>query len=541
MEQISSAAPEAGQPVARRDVLFTVLALAVLFLTIVPVGTAVLWLGFVRGDSPCVMCWEQRIGMILISLVGLFVLRFGPKPKYIGMGVLIAGWGIFMGMRHVGMHAARDVGQGFSVEFLGAHTYTWSLFIYWVCALVMGALLLMVRGEQFAAGVRPLRGIERLAGGAFVFIVGANIVQAFASTGPPPFVGQGDPLRFSFNPRYWHWSLEEWAPARISLRGRWAVEKPDLTTVVGNPANGPLAGLPVLAVRERKPLTLALDGSPTDLAYDAATDQFLLTTARGVYLTDGSLTRVTRHTIIDAGYSVDLGRLAGAAFLDDSALIVVGENKSHVVLRPNDRASADSNYRYFLESRDQFDELTRSRFGTVRARLLYIMSAAYDPASNSVYTITVPNNRVKRLVISRFDRRDLTLSEEYSPALAAAAGLTLRPDRSLDELIVTGSAVADGQLFALSAAYGTLLTIDLATREVVAAHAIPGLARPTGLAIKGDALYIVDDAGTLTIVSRPPRWGGPSGPSGPSGPGGPSGSSGPSAQGGRGGQGASRR
>ena len=504
MDQTSSAVPGAHQPLVRHDILFTVLALAILFLTIVPVGMAVFWLGFARGDSPCVMCWEQRTGMILISLVGLFVLRFGPKPKYIGMAVLIAAWGIFMGMRHTGMHAARDVGQGFSTEILGAHTYSWALFIYWVCVVVMGALLLMVRGEHLQTDPRTLRGIERLAGGAFLVVVGANIVQAFASTGPPPFMGQSDPVRFSFSPRHWTWSLEEWNPVRISLRGRWAVHKPDLVTVVSDPAVGPLVNLPPLTVKERKPLKLTLDGSPTDLAYDLATDQFLLTTAKGVYLTDGTLARVNRYTIIDPGFSVDVGRIAGTAFLDAGAVIAVGENKSYVILRPNDQASADSNFRFFLESRDRFDEISRSRFATVRARLLYIMSAAYDPASNAVYTVTVPNNRVKRLIVSRFDRRDLTLSEEYSPPLSPESGLTLGPNRALDELTVTGAAVADGQLFTLSAAYGTLLTIDLGLRQVVAAHAIPGLTRPTGIAIKGGELYIVDAAGMLTVVARPP-------------------------------------
>ena len=504
MDQTSSVVPGVDQPSLRQDALFTVLTLAILFLIVVPVGAAVFWLGFGRGDSPCVMCWEQRMGMILISLTGLCVLRFGPRPKYIGMAVLIAGWGIFMGMRHVGMHAARDIGQGFSLEVFGAHTYTWAVITYWACVMVMGALLLLVRPEQLQAGPRTLRGLERLAGGAFVVVVGANIVQAFASTGPPPFLGQSDPIRFSFNPRHWHWSLEEWQPARLGLRGRWAVDKPDLAAVVSDTEGGPLVDLPVLAVKAHKPLGLVLDGPPTDIAYDPATDQFLLTTARGVYLTDGTLTRVERHAIIDAGFSVDLGRLAGGAFLDSGAVIAVGENKSYVVLRPNDRANADSNFRYFLESRDRFDEVTRSRFGTVRGRLFYTMSAAYDPASNSVYTVTFPNNLVQRLIVSRFDRRDLTLSEEYAPALSPASGLVLGPKRTLGELAITGATTADGQLLLLSAAYGTLLTIDLGTREVVAAHAIPGLVRPTGLAIKGGDLYIVDDAGGLTIVARPP-------------------------------------
>lgn len=494
----------APQPAAKGDMVFTLTALAVLFLTVVPVGTAVFYLGFVRGDSPCVMCWEQRIGMILISLVGLFVLRYGPRPKYVGMAVLIAGYGMLMSLRHVGMHGARDVGQGFSMEIMGAHTYTWALFTYWVCVLAMGALLLLVRPTHLASDVRALNGLERITGWAFVVVVAGNIVQAFASTGPPPFMGQSDPIRFTFNPRYWHWSLEEWRPPiKVALRGRWAIQKPDVTTAVADPAIGPLGTLPVLAVRERRLLGLTLDGAPTDVAYDAATDRFLITTGAGIYLADAALAQVKSHTIIDIGFSVDLGRFAGAAFLDTGELLAVGENKSYVVLKPNERADADSNFRYFLESRDKFDEVARSRFGTVRARMLYIMSAAYDAASNSIYTITVPSNLVKRMVVSRFDRRDMMLSEEFVPTLAKGVGLTLGEDRSLGEYMITGAAVADGQFFAISAAHSTLLTLDLATHRIMAAHVVPDLKHPIGLAVRGSDLYILGSDLTVTVVPRP--------------------------------------
>jgi disulfide bond formation protein DsbB len=497
---VAGAPPSAG----KSETVFTITALAVLFLTVVPVGTAVFYLGFVRGDSPCVMCWEQRIGMMLISLVGLFVLRFGPRPKYVGMAVLIAAWGLFMGMRHTGMHGARDIGQGFSLEIMGAHTYTWALFTYWICVLAMGALLLLVRPAHLAIEVRTLTTLERITGWAFVAVVGGNIVQAFASTGPPPFMGQSDPIRFSFNPRHWHWSTEEWKPPlKYAFRGRWAVKKPDVATFDADPAKGPIAGLPQLTVKSRKPLTLALNGTPTDLAYDAVSNRFLVTTDAGIYLADGALAKIERYTVIDIGYSVDLGRFAGGAFLDKGELIAVGENKSFVVLKPNDKANADSNFRYFLESRDKFDEVNRSRFGTVRARMLYIMSAAYDPASNSVYTITVPTERVKRMVVSRFDRKDFTLSEEFVPTLAKDAGVALAKDRSLGEYAITGLTVVGGQLYAVSAAYSALLTLDLATHRVLAVHSIPGLVRPVGMAAKGDDLYILGDDRTVSIIGRP--------------------------------------
>ena len=488
----------------KRDLLYAILALAVLALAIVPVGSAVFLLGFVYGDSPCVMCWEQRSGMALIALIGLFILRYGPRPRYIGLSVAVAAWGLFMGMRHVGMHAARDIGQGFSAEILGAHTYTWALFIFWVSVALMGLLLLAMKEDDAADRPAAIRPLGRLALIAYLVVIAGNIVQAFASTGPPPFMGQGDPVRFSFNPSHWVWSLDEWSPASGSLRGRWAAEKPGFAGLVADPAAGPLTNLASLAVKERKGLAFPLRGTVTDLAYDAATDRFLVTTQSGVYITDGALAQIVRYTVVDPGYSVDFGSFAGAAFLDSKTVMAVGENKSFVVLRENDQADAGKNFRFFLESFDKFDELRRSRFGTVRARMMYTMSLAYDPAGKSLYTITVPNAMSRQLVVSRFDQGDRTLSEEFTPTIAAGPDLMFADEnRSLNELYVTGATVADGRLYAISAAYSTLVAIDLASRTVVAAYAIPGLEHPTGLAVKGGDFYIAAENGTVAIVGRP--------------------------------------
>jgi len=485
----------------KRETLYSIVALAVLGLS-VPVGVAVFVLGFVYGDSPCVMCWEQRVGMALVALTGLFVLRFGARPKYVGLSILIGAYGMFMGLRHTAMHAARDVGQGFSLEVLGAHTYTWALFIFWVTVVTMGALLMAVKDRDVAPQVRTLGPLENTAAIVFLVVIAGNIAQAFASTGPPPYMGQGDPVRFSFNPKHWVWSLEEYSPAPVALRGRWNIEKPAVAGLPADPAAGPFGALPALTVGSQKPLGASLAGSPTDLAYDSATDRFLVTTARGLYITDATLDRVLRYTIVDPGFSVDLGRFAGAAFLGGGAVMAVGENKSYVVLRENDQADPDANFKYFLESFDRFDEVSRSRFGTVRARMMYTMSAAFDPAGKSVYTITVPNAKVKRLVVSRFDQGDMTLSEEFVPKLSAGAGLALQGKRSLDEFYVTGACVAGGRLYALSAAYSTLLVIDLASHEVVEARAIPGLQRPIGMAVKGDEIYVLSEDGVVTVAKR---------------------------------------
>jgi disulfide bond formation protein DsbB len=489
---------------ATRNALYTPLTLAVLALVVGPIGIAVFVLGFGLGDSPCVLCWAQRTGMVLIALTGLFVVRFGPRPRYIGLAVLLSSFGLYMGLRHSSLHLWRDVGQGFSAEILGAHTYTWSMFIYWASVVMMGVLLLTLRDGEAAREVRRLRPLERATLWLFLIAAAGNAAQAFASTGPPPYMGQGDPIRFSFNPRNWVWSTEEWSPSPVSLRGRWAIEKPAVTLATIDPAASPLANVPVLPVSRRANLSLPLDGPITDLDYDAATDRFLVTTEKGVYITDGEFSRVLRHTVVDTGFSVDLARFAAAAFLEPGTLMAVSDNKSYVVLKESDKADAAKNYRYFLASFDAFEELSRSRFTTVRAKMMYVMAAAFDPDTASIFTITVPNTKVKRLVVSRFDRRDMTLSEEFAPVVAPESGLVFKSDKgSLDSFYVTGAAFAGGTLYCISAAFGTLLAIDPGSRTVVSAHAIPGLERPVGLAIKGAEALVVNADGGLTVVPLP--------------------------------------
>ena len=123
-----------------------------------------------------------------------------------------------------------------------------------------------------------------------------------------------------------------------------------------SPAESPLANVPVLPALRRATIALPLDGPITDLAYNEATDRFLVTTEKGIYITDGAFSRVLRHTVVDTMFSVDLARLAAGTFLAPDTVLAVSENKSYVVLRESDRADAAANYRYFLASFDKFDE-----------------------------------------------------------------------------------------------------------------------------------------------------------------------------------------
>ena len=483
--------------------LRTALAWIVVVLTAGPVGGAI-WLGVAHGESPCILCWAQRTTMVLIALTGLFVLRYGPRPRYLGVVVLLGAGGLFMALRHSALHLARDVGQGFAAMFFGAHTYIWSWFIHWVVLLVLGVLLLLLREDTVERGAREPGRVGRFAMVLFLVVVAGNALQAFITTGPPPFMGQSDPVRFSWNPSHWVWMRPARILGPVSLRGAWDIPRPDPAAVDAerDPARGPLGDLPPLAVQAWEQVGPSLDGRLTDLARDPASGRFLAVTDRhGIYLLDASLSSIEHSVVLDPYFAVNLSPLVGAAFLGDT-LAVGTLNKSYVLLRLDPAADEDREWRHFLETSGGVTELRRSRFATVRARQMYVLSLAYDEAADELVTVSVPSPRHRRLVVSRFDRRDLTLSSEFLPRLGPGLDMA-SPERSLAEYVVTGTVVVDRTLYAISAAYSTLLLIDLDSRTVIGAFAVPDLVEPVGLAAREGDLMLAQADGRIAVVVRP--------------------------------------
>jgi hypothetical protein len=198
---------------------------------------------------------------------------------------------------------------------------------------------------------------------------------------------------------------------------------------------------------------------------------------------------------------VDIADLAGGAFLGDT-LAVGTINKSYLLLRPDPATDEDHEWRNFLETSGGVTELRRSRLATVRAKQMYVSSLAYDAHADELLTVTVPSPRHRRMVVSRFDRRDFMLSSEFVVRLGPEMALS-SSDRSMADYVVTGAVVVDRTLYAISAAYSTLLVIDLDSRTVVAAHGVPGLEQPVGLAVRGDELLIAQADGRIASVLRP--------------------------------------
>ena len=215
-----------SQPVNEGDIkkaktFYDIICWGGLLIVLLPVGIANLILGYLLGDSPCTLCWGQRQQMAYIGVVALFMVRYGFKPKYLATMLVMAAVGLYSSFRHLGNHAARDVGQGFGLDIFGIHTQMWAEIVFWCVVMLFGlatflaprfdALIAEMRGRPW----RPLTTFYKIAFGIVAFIIASNSFQAAWSTGLPPNWGQGDPWRFSWDRKYITYSADSW-------EGMWA-------------------------------------------------------------------------------------------------------------------------------------------------------------------------------------------------------------------------------------------------------------------------------------------------------------------------------
>ena len=81
--------------------------------------------------------------------------------------------------------------------------------------------------------------------------------------------------------------------------------------------------------------------------------------------------------------------------------------------------------------------------------------------------------------------------------------MRLRPGRSVDELYVTAATFDGGRLWAVSAAYSTLLSIDIQARTIVKAYTLPNLHRPVGMAVRAGRFVVAEEDGSILVVPVP--------------------------------------
>ena len=178
--------------------------------------------------------------MIAISLIALFILRYGLRPGYVAALLLMACWGMFNGFIHYSLDGTfggyLDIKQGFGLEILGAHTQLWVivvdfcviafLAVIFLCSKNLGEIMKKSASGEYGEFLRYLP-LGKIANLIFIVTIAANCAQAFIVSGPPPYLGSSTPARLSLDPAKWFWEKDHWQSA-LDFRFDWNPELPDL-------------------------------------------------------------------------------------------------------------------------------------------------------------------------------------------------------------------------------------------------------------------------------------------------------------------------
>ncbi len=463
---------------------YTLMCLAGFLIILLPVGIANFVFGYMLGDSPCTLCWGQREAMIFIGVIALFIVRYGMKGKYLAALLIMTAVGLYQSFAHYGNHAHRDLDQGFGLAVFGIHTYFWAEVVFWAVVLLLGVMFAFA--PKFGSFDKELNGEKFRKFTKFSFaavlistlIVASNVFQAFVSTGIPPYVGQGDPVRFSLNPKYIIWSTGGWNGLwqNISFLGKRDVKAPDYAFAPASEKlgikfdndtnNSPFAEIDdELKIIDEQ--TINFDKAINTLDY--INDEFVASSKWDVAFLDNNFSTKEGFEL-DPYFSATIDPIIGIIPYKENKFLLMGSNKSFLRFAKNPNADEALQYADFVKGNDRFEgqgkDLGRGRLDTVRAKFNHVASMTTD--DHYLYLATVPNNKdSKTFVISKISLKDLVLSAEFTPKAE------LKEGKTLGDLYITSMAFKDDEIYALSKNHNVIAIIDPAKEKVVKTIAFP--------------------------------------------------------------------
>ncbi|XAK45034.1 disulfide bond formation protein B [Campylobacter coli] len=494
---------------------YTLMCLAGFLIILLPVGIANFVFGYMWGDSPCTLCWGQREAMIFIGVMALFIVRYGMKGKYLAALLIMTAVGLYQSFAHYGNHAHRDLDQGFGLAVFGIHTYFWAEVVFWAVVLLLGVMFAFA--PKFGSFDKELNGEKFRKFTKFSFaavlistlIVASNVFQAFVSTGIPPYVGQGDPVRFSLNPKYIIWSTGGWNGLwqNISFLGKRDVKAPDYAFAPASEKlgikfdndtnNSPFAEIDdELKIIDEQ--TINFDKAINTLDY--INDEFVASSKWDVAFLDNNFSTKEGFEL-DPYFSATIDPIIGIIPYKENKFLLMGSNKSFLRFAKNPNADEALQYADFVKGNDQFEgqgkDLGRGRLDTVRAKFNHVASMTTD--DHYLYLATVPNNKdSKTFVISKISLKDLVLSAEFTPKAE------LKEGKTLGDLYITSMAFKDDEIYALSKNHNVIAIIDPTKEEVVKTIAFPSsITNARSIFFKDGKIHILsyqDGANKLYIL-----------------------------------------
>ncbi len=225
----------------------------------------------------------------------------------------------------------------------------------------------------------------------------------------------------------------------------------------------------------------AISGRVTAIDYQPESQLYALTTSDNwVYILDRQFKLLTQAQI-DGMYMLHIETLSGVSFTSANSLLVMGFNKAWAELVVDPEQNWEMNYRRFNQSNDGIGETARGQFSTVRAKTSYSLALGYSKALDQYVTVTTRNELSDALVVSRFDKGDMTLSAE--------ANLKGLEGKALPQL--TGISVDGEQAWLLNNDASEAVQLNLLTGEVHSGVKLPGTNNPQGLLVRDGQLLTV--------------------------------------------------
>lgn len=505
------------------------LASAALLVMAGPVGIATIYLGFIHGESPCTLCGFERFGMVVVAIVALFILRYGPQRKYVFLLIATPWFYLYGTVIQWMRYAPRDRGQGFAEDVFGVHTYTWGVFVFWIIILAAGVGMFWVGRDpqlraQFGASKAVAKPLTRysLVSGVVVFaMICVNAVQFFIIDGPPPFTGTGHPPRMTLDITRvsQNWTLQLWGRVGLPTVHSYSppmVHIPGVHSVDGMPT-GSTAGAPLptagkLDVVKSTPLGFEavgpFGGQAGGIAYDPANDLFgISSTGGGLYFVKDDFQTVVSSAVIDTVNGNNARETVEAMFLGPNQLVGVAWNKTLYGVERVEPGSVDefTEWKEFRQTTGDLKPLwgskIRQMLQTIRAKSAYALSAALDSSTGRYAVVSVPSPQTKGVVISQFGPDHLLAREGFLQAASDA-------ELDLSGYYPVGATIVDGTMYLLSKTYQSLLVVDLETLTATQAYELPDIGDYHGIAAAGDSLFILSDAAgtdTVTEVALPGR------------------------------------
>ena len=446
-------------------------------LTLIPIGIATVILGYILGDNPCILCWQERIAIILLSLCALYMSRYGLRLKYISTYYVICIYGLWLSILHSSVHIGQDIGQGFGGLILGAHAYTWGVFLFIANLLIMSLLIGFSNEDSLKNTTRVRWGtFHKVSGYSFIIVISLNVIQAFTQVGPPPYIGQASPKNFSYDLSKTVWTTKHWPTwSHFSFRANNYIEQPEFTTLTAN-ENTKLEHANELLKIENTDLPANVTGRVTAISYDEKRSVIAIATNKNwIYLLDKTASKILSQYKVDPKFDKDVNNISGVFFDKNREVIVTSVYKSYVKL------SVDDSYR--------MKEVGRGNLKTVRASKSYIGSSALSLLDNEYLTLSLPNKVNDFIVLSRFSRKDMMLNAEQIISM-----------KTKEVPIITGMEVTDNAIILLNNSGKQLIVLDKESNKPINVYDIDDVNNPQGVTIISNKVLITDEDSGNKIV-----------------------------------------